>query len=47
MKVTGVGGGTLRLYTDVEGRVVAYTDGPNGQRLFTSDTRPVVFGRPQ
>jgi hypothetical protein len=47
LKVTGVGRGTLRLYTDADGHVVAYTEGPNGQRLFTSDTRPVVFGRPQ
>jgi hypothetical protein len=46
-KVTGVGRGTLRLYTNANGVVVGYTEGPNGHRFHAIEQRPIVFGRPK
>jgi hypothetical protein len=45
--VTGVGRGTYRVYTDMDGVPVGYTNGPNGQKLHTIKDRPILIGRPQ
>jgi len=46
-RVSGVGRGTLRIYTDLDGVPVGYTSGPNAKKLHTIQDRPIVFGRPQ
>jgi hypothetical protein len=46
-RVSGVGRGTLRIYTDLDGVPVGYTNGPNAKKLHTVQDRPIVFGRPQ
>ncbi len=46
-RVSGVGRGTFRIYTDMDGVPVGYTKGPNAAKLYTVQDRPLVFGRPQ
>ncbi len=46
-RVSGVGRGTLRIYTDLDGVPVGYTSGPNAKKLHTVQDRPIVFGRAQ
>lgn len=45
-KVTGVGRGTYRVYTDAEGMPVGYTTGPNHPKFHDIKDRPIAVGRP-
>lgn len=45
-KVTGVGRGSYRIYTDLDGVPVGYTNGPNGPKFHSSAQRPINLGRP-
>jgi len=44
-KVTGVGRGTYRVYTDMNGIPIGYTNGPNHPKLHEISVRPIVIGR--
>jgi hypothetical protein len=46
-KITGVGRGTIRIYTDADGNVKGYTEGPRGPKFNSAEVRPLVFGRLQ
>jgi hypothetical protein len=46
-RVSGVGRGTIRIYTDPDGVPVGYTAGPNAKKLHIIEDRPIIFGRPQ
>lgn len=45
-KASGVGRGTYRVYTDMNGVPVGYTNGPNGPKFHDGKDRPIVIGRP-
>lgn len=45
-KVTGVGRGTYRVYTDMAGVPVGYTNGPNHPKFHDVKERPIGIGRP-
>lgn len=45
-KVTGVGRGTYRVYTDMAGVPVGYTNGPAAPRFHSAKERPISMGRP-
>jgi hypothetical protein len=45
-KRTGVGRGTYRVYTDMSGVPIGYTNGPNQPKLHEIKDRPIVIGRP-
>jgi len=45
-KATGVGRGTYRVYTSMDGVPVGYTNGPNGQKFHDAKDRPITVGRP-
>lgn len=45
-KITGVGRGTYRIYSDMNGIPVGYTSGPNGPKFFGISDRPIAIGRP-
>lgn len=45
-KVTGVGRGTYRIYTDMTGVPLGYTNGPRGPKFLSIDARPIAIGRP-
>lgn len=43
---TGVGRGTYRVYTDLAGIPVGYTNGPNDPKYHDGKERPINIGRP-
>ena len=45
-KVTGVGRGTYRVYTDLDGAPLGYTNGPNVLKFHSVKERPIGIGRP-
>lgn len=45
-KITGVGRGEYRVYTDLNDNPVGYTNGPNAPKFFSINDRPIVIGRP-
>ena len=45
-KASGVGRGVFRVYTDLNGVPVGYTNGPNGPKYHETKDRPIAFGRP-
>ncbi len=45
-KVTGVGRGKYRVYTDMAGVPVGYTNGPAAPKFHSAKERPIGMGRP-
>ncbi len=45
-KARGVGRGTYRIYTDMNGVPVGYTNGPNHPKYHDAKERPMAIGRP-
>lgn len=45
-KVTGVGRGTYRVYTNMAGIPVGYTNGPAAPKFHSAKERPIGMGRP-
>lgn len=44
---SGVGRGSFRVFTDLNGVPIGFTKSPNAKKLHRIEDRPIVFGRPQ